>query len=421
MNSVFLQLVNVSITAGWVVLAIILLRLVLKKAPKWTRCLLWLVAGVRLVFPFSIESIFSLIPSAKTIDTAKYLAKPYIDTGFSAIDSRVNDYLGDRFFEGVTVPAGHFENIVGIAAAVWVIGMTAILLYSLVSYMRLRRSLRTATRLRDNLWESEAVKSPFILGLFRPKIYLSSGMEEAQLPYVIAHEQAHLRRGDQWWKPLGFVLLMIHWYNPFVWVAYILFCRDLELACDESAVRDLTLEERKSYSYALLSCSMQRRLVTVCPLAFGEVGVKKRVKEVLNYKKPSFWILLAAVVVCVIVAVCFLTNPKDGTTVVLTNEAGSSEADAATNAALEQAAAKQEEVEQLKESLAAQQESLAAGLDTAKQENTTWIYVENSSYSGFFAAKGYVAYAQMEMDGTSIFLVSDGSYQDGDHTYEKEY
>ncbi len=203
---------------------------------------------------------------------------------------------------------------------------------------------------------------------------------------------------------------MLHWYNPLVWAAYILFCRDLELACDESAVRDLDLEGRKNYSYALLSCSMQRRLVTVCPLAFGEVGVKKRVKEVLNYKKPSFWILLAAVAACVIVAVCFLTNPKEGTTVVLTNEAGNSEADAAASAALEQAAAKQEEVEQMKESLVAE-------LDDAKQENTAWIYLENSSYSGFFAAKGYVAYAQAEMDGTSIFLVSDGFYQDGDHTY----
>ena len=310
-----------------------------------------------------------------------------------------------------------FQQILSVGSILWLIGVLVMLGYAVYSYLRVRRQVSEAIWLRDNLWICDQVKSPFILGLFRPKIYLSSGMEEAQLPYVIAHEQAHLRRGDQWWKPLGFVLLMIHWYNPFVWVAYILFCRDLELACDESAVRDLTLEERKSYSYVLLSCSMQRQLVTVCPLAFGEVGVKKRVKEVLNYKKPSFWIMLAAVVVCVIVEVCFLTNPKDGTTVVLTNEAGNSEADAATNAALEQATAKQEEVEQLKESLAAQQESLAAGLDTAKQENTTWIYVENSSYSGFFAAKGYAAYAQMEMDGTSIFLVSDGSYQDGDHTY----
>ena len=228
------------------------------------------------------------------------------------------------------------------------------------------------------------MKSPFILGLLRPRIYLSSGMEEVQLPYVIAHEQAHLRRGDQWWKPLGFVLLTIHWFDPFVWVAYILFCRDLELACDESAVKDLTLEQRKNYSYALLSCSMQRRLVTVCPLAFGEVGVKKRVKEILNYKKPSFWILLAAVVVCGIVAVCFLTDPKDGTTVLLTNEAGNSETGAAADNAV-----------------TAGQEKEVMAAEAAKQQE----------------ALSDVAYAQAEMEGTPIFLVSDGFYEDGDHTY----
>ena len=289
MNSVFLQLVNVSITAGWVVLAIILLRLVLKKAPKWTRCLLWLVAGVRLVFPFSIESIFSLIPSAKTIDTAKYLAKPYIDTGFSAIDSRVNDYLGDRFFEGVTVPA--------------------ILLYSLVSYMRLRRSLRTATRLRDNLWESEAVKSPFILGIIRPRIYLPYRLNAESARYIIAHEQAHLKRRDHWIKPIAFVLLCIYWFNPLMWAAYILLCRDIELACDEKVIRTMDKEERQVYSITLVQHSVNRRHISACPLAFGEAGVKERIKAVMHYKKPAFWLILAALLLCTVAAVCFLTNP----------------------------------------------------------------------------------------------------------------
>ena len=419
-----------SIGAAWLILIVLFLRLLLRQAPKWVNCVLWGFAALRLVCPYVPESRFSLMPGVFRMQN-RYgsaadltLAQTPVIVGNPT--QNVIEGAGAAGLTGIPTGAGTvatgfggelFQQILSVGSILWLIGVLVMLGYTVYSYLRVRRQVSEAIWLRDNLWICDQVKSPFILGLFRPKIYLSSGMEEAQLPYVIAHEQAHLRRGDQWWKPLGFVLFMIHWYNPFVWVAYILFCRDLELACDESAVRDLTLEERKSYSYALLSCSMQRRLVTVCPLAFGEVGVKKRVKEVLNYKKPSFWILLAAVVVCVIVAVCFLTNPKDGTTVVLTNEAGNSEADAATNAALEQAAAKQEEVEQLKESLAAQQESLAAGLDTAKQENTTWIYVENSSYSGFFAAKGYVAYAQMEMDGTSIFLVSDGSYQDGDHTY----
>lgn len=309
MDSVFLQLVNVSITAGWVILAILLLRLVLKKAPKWTRCLLWLVAGVRLVFPFSIESIFSLIPSAKTIDTAKHLARPYIDTGFTVIDNRINDYLGDRFFEGITVPANHFANIVRTAAVVWIIGMTAMLLYSMISYVRLRRNLRTATLLRDNLWESEAVKSPFILGVIRPRIYLPYHLKTESAWYIVAHEQAHLKRRDHWIKPIAFVLLCIYWFNPLMWVAYILLCRDIELACDEKVIRTMEKEERQIYSMTLVQHSVKRRHIAACPLAFGEVGVKERIKTVMHYKKPAFWLILTALIVCLIAAVCFLTNP----------------------------------------------------------------------------------------------------------------
>ena len=428
MNHIFSTLLTMSIGAAWLILIVILLRLLLKQAPKWVNCVLWGFVGLRLVCPFVPESRFSLMPGAFRMQNRYGSAADlnFIQTpaGAGNLSQTAVDAAGAAWLTGIQTGAATtgfgaewIQQFLSVGSVLWLIGVVVMLGYAVYSYLRVRRQVSEAIWLRENLWICDQVKSPFILGLFRPRIYLSSGMEEAQLPYVIAHEQAHLKRGDQWWKPLGFVLLMIHWCNPLIWVAYILFCRDLELACDESAVRDLTLEERKSYSYALLSCSMQRRLVTVCPLAFGEVGVKKRVKEVLNYKKPSFWILLAAVVVCVIVAVCFLTDPKDQTTVILTNEAGNSTAGAATNAALEQAAAKQEEVEQLKESLVAQQESLAAGLDDAKQENTAWIYLEDSSYSGFFAAKGYVAYAQAEMDRTSIFLASDGSYQDGDHTY----
>ena len=418
MNRIFSTLLTMSIGAAWLILIVILLRLLLKQAPKWVNCVLWGFVGLRLVCPFVPESRFSLMPGVFRMQdrygSAADLTLAQTPVTVGNPTQNVIEGGGAAGLTGIPTGAGTvttglrgemFQQVLAVGSVLWLIGVIVMLGYAVYSYLRVRRQVSEAIWLQENLWICDQVKSPFILGLFRPKIYLSSSMEEAQLPYVIAHEQAHLRRGDQWWKPLGFVLLMIHWFNPFVWAAYILFCRDLELACDESAVRDLTLEERKSYSYALLSCSMQRRLVTVCPLAFGEVGVKKRVKEILNYKKPSFWILLAAVAACVIVAVCFLTDPKDQTTVILTNEAGNSEADAATNAALEQAAAKQEEVEQLKESLVAQ------------QENTAWIYLENSSYTGYFAAKGYVAYAQMEMDGTSIFLVSDGFYQDGDHTY----
>jgi hypothetical protein len=295
--------------------------------------------------------------------------------------------------------------------------------------------------LRENLWICDEVKSPFILGLHKPKIYLSSGMDEAQYPYVIAHEQAHLKRGDQWWKPLGFLILAIHWFNPFVWAAYILFCSDLELACDESAVKKLNPQERKDYSYALLSCSMQRRLVTVCPLAFGEAGVKKRVKEILNYKKPTFWVVLAAVVVCVIVAVCFLTNPKQGTTttILLTNEAGKSEngvdagnvasadevnAQQETDTALQEALDKQRErAEAVKEASAAEQEKQAAENPAGwvpMQQNgntTTWMNMQDGATAGFVTGKGDAAYAQVKLGDTTLLLLSDGIYQDGEHTY----
>ena len=443
MSRIFSTLLTMSIGAAWLILIVILLRLLLKQAPKWVNCVLWGFVGLRLVCPFVPESRFSLMPGAFRMQnrygSAADLTLAQTPVSGGKLSQTVVDGAGAAGLTGIQTGAGTvttgfrgewIQQILSVGSILWLIGVIVLLGYAVYSYLRVRRQVSEAVWLRENFWVCDQVKSPFILGLLRPKIYLSSSMEEAQLPYVIAHEQAHLRRGDQWWKPFGFVILMIHWYNPFVWVAYILFCRDLELACDESAVRDLTLEERKNYSYALISCSMQRRLVTVCPLAFGEVGVKKRVKEILNYKKPSFWILLAAVVVCVIVAVCFLTDPKDGTTVVLTNEAGNREAGAeAENTAVagqekELMAAEEAKQQEALSALQAEQESIAAAkeqLDATQQteqnSNQAWIYLENNSYSGFFAAKGYVAYAQMEMDGTSILLVSDGSYQDGDHTY----
>ena len=312
--------------------------------------------------------------------------------------------------------------------------------YAVYSYVRVRRQVAEAMWLRENLWICDEVKSPFILGLHKPKIYLSSSMDEAQYPYVIAHEQAHLKRGDQWWKPLGFLILAIHWFNPFVWAAYILFCSDLELACDESAVKKLNPQERKDYSYALLSCSMQRRLVTVCPLAFGEVGVKKRVKEILNYKKPTFWVVLAAVAVCVIVAVCFLTNPKQGTTttILLTNETGKSEngvdagnvasadevnAQQETDAALQEALDKQRErAEAVKEASAAEQEKQAAEnpagwIPMQNGNTTTWMNMQDGATAGFVTGKGDAAYAQVKLGDTTLLLLSDGIYQDGEHTY----
>ena len=332
------------------------------------------------------------------------------------------------------------ERLLSIFTILWLAGVILFTGYAVYSYVRVRRQVAEAMWLRENLWICDEVKSPFILGLHKPKIYLSSSMDEAQYPYVIAHEQAHLKRGDQWWKPLGFLILAIHWFNPFVWAAYILFCNDLELACDESAVKKLNPQERKDYSYALLSCSMQRRLVTVCPLAFGEVGVKKRVKEILNYKKPTFWVVLAAVAVCVIVAVCFLTNPKQGTTttILLTNETGKSEngvdagnvasadevnAQQETDAALQEALDKQRErAEAVKEASAAEQEKQAAEnpagwVPMQNGNTTTWMNMQDGATAGFVTGKGDAAYAQVKLGDTTLLLLSDGIYQDGEHTY----
>ena len=311
MAGIFLKTVNMSISTCWIVLAIILLRVVLKKAPKWINCVLWGIAGLRLVMPFSFESIFSLIPSAETITKVPDSPRPHIDSGVSIIDNQVNDYLQGNYFEGVTRPIGNFVDITTILAIIWVVGIVALLIYTLVSFLRLKGKIGTAVLLRDNIYQSESVVSPFVLGIIKPKIYLPFNINEQDMEHVIAHEQAHLRRKDHLWKPLGFLILTLHWFNPMVWLGYILLCRDIELSCDEKVVKELNNEQRADYSQALLTCSVNRRMIAACPIAFGEVGVKNRVKSVLNYKKPAFWIIIVAIVICIALAVGFLTNPTN--------------------------------------------------------------------------------------------------------------
>lgn len=310
MNVLFLKIINMSISASWLVMAVLILRLVLKKAPKWVNVLLWGIVAVRLICPFSFESALSLIPSADTFPE-KAISGPSFDvqTGITPVDNRINDYLGDRYFEGVTVPANNGNHMMNILSMVWMIGILLLIAYTVISYWRLHREIDTAVRYKDNLFQSENVSSPFVLGLIKPRIYLPFNMNGHDLEHVIAHEQAHIRRKDHWWKPLGFLLLTIHWFNPFMWLSYVLLCRDIELACDEKVIRELGNEQRADYTQALVACSINRRTIAACPLAFGEVGVKERVKSVMNYKKPAFGIVLLAVIACVGVAVCFLTNP----------------------------------------------------------------------------------------------------------------
>ena len=310
MSDLFLKIINMSISASWLVLAVLLLRIVLKKAPKWVNVLLWGIVAVRLVFPFSIESALSLIPSAETISPGIMMdTVPSVQTGVPAINSVINPVIGSSLAPAPGASANPLQIWIPILSIAWVVGVVALLLYTAVSYWRLRQKVSEAVILRDNIFQSENVVSPFVLGIIKPKVYLPYHMDGQDLSHVVAHEQAHIRRRDHWWKPLGFLLLTIHWFNPLMWLAYVLLCRDIELACDEKVIKELGNEQRADYTQALVACSVNRRMIAACPLAFGEVGVKERVKSVMNYKKPAFWIIVLAVIACVVVAVCFLTNP----------------------------------------------------------------------------------------------------------------
>lgn len=314
MNELFLKVLNTSISASWLVLAVLLLRFLLRRAPRWVCVLLWGLVALRLLLPFSVPSVLSLIPSAETLP-GEILSGPSfnIHTGIAPVDHPVNGYLASRYFEGVTVPANSGAARMTLLAFVWAAGAAVLLLYAAVSCWRLRQTLRTAIPLRDNLYQSDGIASPFVLGIVRPRIYLPFHLAQEALPYVTAHEQAHIQRKDHWWKPLGFVLLAVHWFNPLLWLAYTLLCRDIELACDERVIRGLSCAGRAAYTQALVACSTGRRASIAWPLTFGEGGVKERVRSVMHYKKPGFWLVAVSLAACAAAAVCFLTDPVDST------------------------------------------------------------------------------------------------------------
>ena len=315
MAAVFLKLLNLSISASWLVLAVLVLRLVSKRSPKWMNVLLWGMVALRLMLPFSIESALSLIPSAETLspEVVRFDPAPTITSGVEFIDNAVNPSLSESFAAAPLASVNPLYVWTYLAGWVWLIGLGAMLLYALVSYLRLRRRVSVSLCVRENIYLCDAISSPFILGVVKPHIYLPSGLDEVQRQNVLAHEQAHLARRDHWWKPLGFALLAVYWFNPVLWLAYTLLCRDIELACDERVIRTMDESAVKTYSTVLLACSMPRKAVITSPLAFGEVGVKERVKNALHYKKPAFWVVAASVTVCIVVAVCFLTNPPTDT------------------------------------------------------------------------------------------------------------
>jgi len=310
MSEVFLKIINMSISASYIVLAVLLLRLLLKRAPKWIAVVLWGIVAVRLVCPFSIESVLSLIPSSEVVSPDIMMDRtPEINTGIPIVNQVVNPIIGSSFTPDPGTSANPLQLWIPTFAVIWIIGMVVLLIYTVISYVKVKSKIGTAVLYKDKIYQSENVISPFVLGLIKPKIYLPFNMDEKDMEHVVAHETAHICRKDHLWKPIGFLLLTLHWFNPIMWLGYVLLCRDIELACDEKVIKGLGHDERADYSQALLTCSVNRRIIAACPLAFGEVGVKDRVKSVLNYKKPAFWIIIAAVIACVAVAVCFLTNP----------------------------------------------------------------------------------------------------------------
>lgn len=310
MSELFLTLLNRGIAAGWLVLAILVLRLVLKKAPKWSHVLLWGMVGIRLVCPFSLNSVLSLIPSTQVLaPEALYDPAPTIHTGISSLNNAVNPVFSQSFAPQDFVSANPLQIWTAVAGVIWAAGFCAMVLYALISWLRLRRRVREAVRLEQGIWGSEFVPSPFILGIFCPRIYVP--LHNALPQAVLDHEKAHIRRKDHWWKPLGFLLLSVYWFHPLLWLAYVLLCRDIELACDEAVVKQLNDTGKADYSQALLHCSVRRSTIAACPLAFGEVDVKNRVKSVLHYKKPAFWVIAAAILACIATAVCFLTDPLE--------------------------------------------------------------------------------------------------------------
>lgn len=310
MDALFLELLNRSLAASWLVLAVLLLRPLTKKAPKNLRCLLWGLAALRLLLPARLKSPWSLIPAAAPIAVAPGAA-PTVQSGFAAVDAAINPALAGSLSPVPTASADPARIWLHIGAVVWLLGLAVMLLYALGSFALLRRRVSDAVLFHDNIYLSDKIDSPFVLGILFPRIYLPFGMTEENLALVLAHEQGHLARHDHWWKPLGFALLGLTWFNPLSWLAYVLFCKDIELACDEHVLSVLGPEARKPYSRTLLDCSVQHRRIAACPLAFGESDAKSRIKNVLSWKKPTVWVLLAGVVLCAVLAVCFLTDPAD--------------------------------------------------------------------------------------------------------------
>lgn len=306
----FIGLLNRSINAVWLILAVMLLRVILRRAPKRFICYLWAIVGIRLICPFNFSTVLSLIPSGETIPYDIALQKhPQIESGITVIDETINPIMGEVLAPNIGDSANPLQILIPIAEIIWVTGVIVLLAYALISYIRLKRTITASVALEDRIMSCDGISVPFILGVLDPRICIPSAADKSELDMVIRHEKAHLKRYDHLWKPLGFLILAVHWFNPLCWIAYILLCKDIELACDERVIRDMTREDIAAYSQALLDYNRPEKKILLCPVAFAEVGVKERIKNALNYRKPSFWIILVSIILCIAVAVFFTTDP----------------------------------------------------------------------------------------------------------------
>ena len=311
MEKIFIKLLNMSITASWIILIIILFRFVMKKAPKNIRCILWAIAAVRLICPVSLESALSLVPSTEIIysDTTNS-SELLISNNISTFDNTTKPIIDKNFTpEEKSKENNPMNFLLHAITMIWILGMLVLNLYAAISYLNLHKKISEGIILNDNIWMCDHILSPFIWGIIKPRIFLPSSIKKQHIEFIIAHEKAHLSRHDNLWKPLGFLLLTVYWFNPLIWMAYILFCRDIELACDEKVIKEFDIYDKKAYSTVLLACSTNQNIVTINPVAFGEIGIKERIKAVMKYKKPKLWIGYTAAIICVAVIVCFLTNP----------------------------------------------------------------------------------------------------------------
>ena len=364
MDKLFITIVNNGLVASWIILAVIVLRKLLNRIPKWVNCLLWGLVAIRLAIPFSIESIFSLIPSAKPVPAdIEYAKIPKIDSGMHAVNMVINPVLENHFAVKEIASVNPIQVIIFISSYIWMIGVIGLLIYAFVSFIMLKRQVKNAQVIDKGIFRSGTIDSPFILGFVKPSIYIPDYLDDEAYICVTEHEKAHIKRGDFIWKPFGFLILSVYWFNPLCWFAYIMLCKDIEYACDEKVTKDKDKNWKATYCQVLLDCSSKRKMIAACPVAFGEVSVKDRIKFVIHYKKPTLGMIVLAFVACIVVGICFLTNPK-------TTEISDDIIDAGSDIALEEIAEKESDTTHLTEQ-AENEEILGGGSYSSRNSDKT--------------------------------------------------